>query len=320
MPSKRRALDAYEEALDRLKATLTDASADGFLFASGRLTASADAFLTCINRAADLAPSDPTSASPSDVHAAYQCGVLAEAAARDFQRGASALRKASEAGLLSDFGERAEALLTDAIDRFDTDSETFKGAAPVGAARAALAEQLQRVLYGPYRRQLAALQKQTVGKFRAKMSAQKPSADIEVQMTKLVSEAMEGFDAAAKALVPAGVRWTFLYERLAAAEMIEESARLQVQTFQVQGLYLSTKNAKMPIDFSAHWLLPHPFGRDSRFDPITSSDEPSFRPNAAPMRLRATDGYKPKSRLKDPKIDPDLYDPKGMIFTDKMMS
>jgi len=254
------------------------------------------------------------------VHAAYQCGLLAEAAARDFQKGASSLRKAADAGLLSDFGERATSLLTDAIARFDVDSTSFKGAAPVAAARAALSEQLQRVLYGPYRKQIATLQKQTVAKFRAKVGAQKPSADIEVQMTKLLSEATDNFNEAAKGLVPEGMRWSYTYERQSVLDMMVEAARLQVQTFQVQGLYLSTKGHKMPVDFSAHWLLPHPFGRDSRFDPISSSDEPTFRPSASPMKMRATDGYKPQSKLKDPNLDPALVDPKGMIFTDKMMS
>ena len=71
----------------------------------------------------------------------------------------------------------------------------------------------------------------------------------------------------------------------------------------------------MPIDVSAHWLLPHPFGRDSRYDPITSADEPTYRPQASPMQLRATEGYKSKEKLSDP----ELVNPRGMIFTDRMM-
>jgi hypothetical protein len=319
LPCKRRALEAYEEALGSIKAALTDEASNGFLFSGGRLTSSASSFLEIIARAADLAPRNTPAAPPSEVHAAYQCGLLAEAAARDFQKGATALRKAADAGLLSDFGERASSLLTDAIARFDVDSASFKGAAPVAAARAALSEQLQRVLYGPYRKQIATLQRQSVAKFRAKVGAQKPSADIEVQMAKLLSDATDAFNEAAKALVPEGMRWSYTYERQAVVEMIEEAARLQVQTFQVQGLYLSKSGHRMPVDFSAHWLLPHPFGRDSRFDPISSSDEPTFKPHASPMKLRATDGYKPRSSLKDPNIDPAVIDPKGMIFTDKMM-
>jgi len=66
----------------------------------------------------------------------------------------------------------------------------------------------------------------------------------------------------------------------------------------------------MPIDFSAHWLLPHPFGRDSRYDPVSASDAPAFKPTASPMKLKATDGYKPRSGLQDPS---------AMVFYDKMM-
>lgn len=80
---------------------------------------------------------------------------------------------------------------------------------------------------------------------------------------------------------------------------------------QVQGLYLSTKSSKIPIDMAAHWLLPHPFGRDSRYDPVSADDAPSYKPQAATMKLRATDGYRPRSGLADPK---------GMVFTDKMIN
>lgn len=256
-------------------------------------------------------------ASPAEVHAAYSCGLLAEAAAREFQKGAASLRKAADGALLADFGEQASSLVEEAVARFDADAERFKGAAPVAAARSALAEQLQRALYGPYRKQLAALQRTTLSRFRAKVQASKPAADIEVTMKGLVDEAMAAFDTSAKGLLPGGVRWTYTYERATVLESMQETALAHVQTLQTQGLYLSKKGGRMPVDFSAHWLLPHPFGRDSRYDPITSSDEPAYKPQAAPMKLRATDGYKPKARLTDPDIKE--ADPKGMVFTDKMM-
>lgn len=210
---------------------------------------------------------------------------------------------------------RAFPQIASAIERFDAESTAFKGAAPVGAARAALSEQLQRVLYGPFRKQLAALQRQTLSKFRAKVGATKPAADIEVTLKAMLTEATAAFDTAAATLVPEGSRWTYDYERQAVLEQMDELAKLQVNTFQVQGLYLSKSGHKMPIDFSAHWLLPHPFGRDSRYDPISSSDEPAFRPSASPMKLKAEDGYKPKTKLQDP----NLADAKNMVFTDRMM-
>lgn len=259
----------------------------------------------------------PQTASPAEVHAAYQCGLLAEAAARDFQKGASSLRKATDSALLADFGEQATALVEEAVARFDADAERFKGAAPVAAARSALSEQLQRALYGPFRKQLNALQRTTLSKFRAKVQASKPNAEVEKTMAGLIDEAMAAFDASAKGLLPSGVRWTYTYERASVLESMQDAATAHVNTLQVQGLYISKSGGRMPVDFSAHWLLPHPFGRDSRYDPITSADEPSYKPQASPMKMRATDGYKPKSRLTDPDVKE--ADPKGMVFTDKMM-
>ena len=280
---------------------------------------------------------------------------------------------------LPDFGEQAAALVSDALDSFDAASATFKGAAPVSAARDALAEQLQRALYGIYRKQVAALQRLTLSKLRAKVrkantrpshtpihhahplihsssslsqslsislilpsahpliilshplshivlppcpssrpqvAATKPAADIEAQLKVLLDEAKASFDTSAKALLPAGVRWTYSFERSLVVESMEDVALQHVQTLQVQGLYLSKRNAKVPVDVAAHWLLPHPFGRDSRYDPVSADDSPAYKPQAATMKLRATDGYRPRSRLTDPKE----ADPKSMIFTDKMMS
>lgn len=216
---------------------------------------------------------------------------------------------------LPDFGEQATKLVDDALARFDADASSFKGAAPVGQARSALAEQLQRALYVPYRKQLAALQRLSLSKFRAKVSGTKPAADIEAQLKVLVDEAKGAFDTSAKALLPSGVRWTYAYERASVLESMEDTAAQHVQTLQVQGLYLSKANHKLPIDFAAHWLMPHPFGRDSRYDPVSADDSPAYKPQAAPMKLTATDGYRPKSKMEDPK----LVDPKSMVFTDKMM-
>ena len=73
------------------------------------------------------------------------------------------------------------------------------------------------------------------------------------------------------------------------------------------------------IDFSAHWLLPQPFGVDSRYDPIGATAEPAYRPQASQMKLKATDGYKPKTRLKDPDAKR-IQEARDMVFVDKMMS
>ena len=169
-------------------------------------------------------------------------------------------------------------LLDEAVARFDSDATGFQGAAPAAAARAALVEQLQRALYGPFRKQLASLQRQTLSKFRAKVAASKPAADIVEQLKSLQDEAMAAFDTSAAALIPPSVRWTSSYERASVVEQMAETAKSHVETLQVQGLYLSTANHRLPVDLGVHWLLPHPFGRDSRFDPIGPDDTPAFKP------------------------------------------
>ena len=300
LPSKTASPDGYESALSKLGDALTNDASSSYLLSDSKWMQQASKVVATVGQAAERAPAAPPSASPAEGQAAYQCGLLAEAAARGFQKGASALRKAADGTLvracltlsslapfklsivaisrspspfllvfaqLPDFGDQASALVNDAVARFDADAATFKGVAPVGAARSALAEQLQRALYGPFRKQLAVLQRMTLSKFRAKVSATKPSADIEAQLKILLDEAKAAFDTSAKSLLPPGVRWTYSYERQSVLESMADTAKSHVETLQVQGLYLSTKNNNLPIDFAAHWLLPHPFGRDSRYDP-----------------------------------------------------
>lgn len=301
---------SYAAAVTALKASLTDADASSYVFRDGRLTSSASAIRTCVDKASGMASSGPVAASPAEVHAAYQCSLLAEAAAREFQTSAGALRKATDGGLMSDFGQQASALLSDALARFDAAADVFKAGAPVGAARIALQEQLQRAIYSPYRKQLAKLQRYTLGRFRGKVNAVKPSSQIERALQEILSEASASFDIATNGLLPAGLKWSCSYERAAVLESMAEAARAHVETHMVQGLYLAQSGHSVPVDISAHWLLPHPFGRDSRYDPISATDLPVYKPKATTMRLRATNGYRSGSTL---------MDPQKMVFSDKMM-
>ena len=67
----------------------------------------------------------------------------------------------------------------------------------------------------------------------------------------------------------------------------------------------------MPVDFSAHWLMLTPFGQDSRYDGVSAArDKPKFRPQAAPMQLRASSGYRTQK----------LRDPSDMVFKEKFGS
>ena len=77
-----------------------------------------------------------------------------------------------------------------------------------------------------------------------------------------------------------------------------------------QGLYLPVKAVQLPLDFSAHWLLLNPFGKDARYDALDSNDRPQYKPQAMPMKLGLDKGV-PMPRMSDPK---------RMVFTDKMMS
>ena len=118
--------------------------------------------------------------------------------------------------------------------------------------------------------------------------------------------------AAKKLLLPDAKAWNFAFEKQGVEMTVGEAGQSHTQTLQVQGLYLPATGYKMPVDIAAHWLMPAPFGRDSKNDPIGSSDTPAFQPKASEMRLSATDGYKPRARGLN-------RDAGSMIFDSKMI-
>ena len=99
-------------------------------------------------------------------------------------------------------------------------------------------------------------------------------------------------------------------------EAMAEVSEAHIQQLQVQGLYLAKTGHRVPVDVSVHTLRMHPFGRDSRYDPLRPDDAPAYKPQASVMKMRA-EGYKPRTKLKDPDLD--AADPRRMVFTDKMM-
>jgi len=302
---------SYLRCVDEMKASFTSPEASTFLFSDGQWSAPASALQSCLDQAAasDVAGS-AQAAAPAELHVAYQCGLLAEAVTREFNKGVAQLRKTTDSALLVDFGEQAAGLLSAALTRFDAESDEYAGLSAAKAARSALEAQLTRALYPPFRKQLSALQRQSLAKFRQKLAALKPSNEIDEQLKALVKESGTTFEAQAKALVPPGTTWSYSYEKRAVQDNVAENAALHLQTLQVQGLYLPTEGVQLPVDMSVHWLGLHPFGRDSRFDPVGADDVPAFRPQAAPMSLRASEGYRPRTKRTDPK---------RMVFQDKMI-
>ena len=349
LPHPSLAEEAFGAALASLAARFTDAASPAYLFADGRRSAPAAATAAAVERfgAEGAAPKPAPPAEPAEVAAAYRCTTAAEEAAREFQKGAAALKKAGEGALLPDFGEQARArargaaarplpppsllpsaalpppfslltppppplsqagsLVSDALDRFDAASESLKGAPSVDAARAALQEQLQRALYPPFRRQLAAAQRNTLSAFRQKLAALKPTAEVEVELKGMVKEALDGFGETAKALLPPTTKWGYGYEKSAVAATLKEQAQAHVETLRVQGLYLPKEGRHKPIDIGVHWLLLE-FGGDRLLN-LAKEGEPAFKEKAEPMRLRATTGYQPGQ----------LSDPKQMVFDGKML-
>lgn len=290
----------FGAAAEGLKGTVVEA-AGRYSAVGAALAEAADAL------GAQPAAADAVTPGPAEVAAAYACGKAADAATKEFTKGLGALRKAAEATLLPDFGEQAAALLAGGLERFD--EETAASAATDGA-RTSLRAQLRRALLLPYRKQLSMLQKQTLAKFRQKLGATRPSAEIEEELDSMVKELKAGYGEKAAQLTEEGLGFDDGFERRELYNTITAACEAHVENLRVQGLYLPVKAVSLPVDFSAHWLMLNPFGKDGRYDTLDSSDRPQYKPQAMPMKLSLDKGV-PVPRMPDPK---------RMVFTDKMMS
>jgi len=302
----------FDESVAELKARFVAAEAGAYIFAEGRYSAPASSLLeTAEALAAKPTPPPFAAASPADVQAAFACGQASDGAIKEFQKGLAAVRKAADASLLPDFGEQAAALLASAIERYEGEAAPLQSTAAFGATREALRAQLRRALLLPYRKQLGTLQKQTLAKFRQKLSATRPSAEIEAELAATVAEIKAGYEAQAVQLSAPSLGFEDGFERREMYEAFETAVASHVENLRVQGLYLPVKAVKLPVDFSAHWLMLNPFGKDARYDALDAKgDRPFYRPQASPMKLSIDKGL-PMSGAADPK---------RMVFTDKMMN
>ena len=218
---------AHAKARDALKRRFVSADAPDYLFASGRWTCDASSAAACAERIAKAPPPAPyVHVSPAETAFGCRCMSAAEGAASTFTKGLKELKKKADASLLPDFGERCSELLETALSTYDTETEVLKAAkpGPVAEHRAALVLQLERALGGPYRKQLAALQKGALAKFRSKLGAMKPAVTVEKDLKALLKETKDSFESSAKKLVPAGTPLTWTYERDAVMTSLKEQA------------------------------------------------------------------------------------------------
>jgi hypothetical protein len=304
------ALAAAEHAssLASLKERFASPDSTRYLFTEGQFTCSASTARLCLAKLSKLDGfSSQAVAPPAEVATAHACSLIAESVARAFSKELTVLKKDSEPAYLPDFGERATILFDDALGQFDASVVDLHGVPAVASARKALRSQLLRSMYILYRKQLTHLQRQTLTKFGQKLAAMQPSANVEVELRNLIKEIRGSLELEAKRLLLVGTAWSYTYEKEAVLSAIEEQAANHVETLRVQGLYLPKSGRKVPVDLSAHWLLMHPFGQDARYDTISTKDKAKIKPQAQPMLVRATEGYKAR-----------LRDPKDMVFSDKM--
>jgi len=309
LPSATFAADEHAAGLEALSLRFTDPDSADYLFPDGRYSVSSSAALACLSSCAKEAPLPPPTLAPSPAAlAAYRAAEVAEATSKHFAKGLAQLKKEADPAFLPDFGDKAGALFSDCLAQFDEGVAAFGGVPAVVAARSGFEAQLLRALHVPFRKQLTHLQRLVLSKFTQKKAALKPSIKVEEQTRDLVKEAEASFNEQAAQLLAPSAGWSYAFERDALVATIKEQSTLHVDTLRVQGLYLPEYGGRMPIDFSAHWLMLSPFGTDMKNDPIRPKDKPKFRPQVNPMKTRATDGYKVK-----------FTDPKRMVFTDKMI-
>lgn len=300
----------HASALAALKDRFLSPGSKGYFFGEGRWSCTAAASLATVRALEGASPSAaPQPSLASEALLARACTLASERATRHFQKGLGALRKDAESTVLADFGERATALLEEALARFDADAAELQhaaAAAEISAARAALERQLSRALQLTARRQLALLQLSQRDKFLQLLAAIKPSLKVEAELKALLKRVGSDFEDKAKGVLPSCVGLSSTYEKRALELAASEAAKAQMDIWRLQGLYIPMSSAKIPVDFSAHWLQMNPFGADPRFDAAGARDKPKFRPQAYPIKLRARNGYKAQG----------LTDPKSMVFVD----
>ena len=252
----------------------------------------------------------------AELEAAYRCDQISSYIFSQFLENVRTWKSRAEDGrIIENFGRDADALVNDSLAEYDKDAAAFASARSYGRKRAELRAAMLNDLRTIYAKQVLKLREVAFDRFKLALTRVQVTDRVEKDVERQIKAAEKYFveqaellkcrDAprtAAAAASPAAsgaLAWRHDVERRALIDAMREVATERLQFARLQGAYVPIQ--RQPIQCSFHYLHPHPFGMDSRFDRPTHADPMRYEPNAgtrAVNTMRAASVHQGNTRIK----------------------
>jgi hypothetical protein len=185
----------------------------------------------------------------------------------------------NEGGIIQNFGKEADKLIHEVLDTYEKDAWVFRMTKVFQQKKEVLKESMLFDLQKIFEKQVLKIKDVCLQNFKESLSPIQISNRVEKDIQAVVQAVNRYFKEIVKSLTSKFSLGSWYFEK-EYRELLQEMREISIERLQLaklQGVYIQ-KN-KHPIALSFHFLHPHPFGKDLRFDNMTSNDSFNFNSN-----------------------------------------
>jgi hypothetical protein len=185
----------------------------------------------------------------------------------------------NEGGIVQSFGKEVDKLVYEILSIYERDAGVFRLTKAFKQKKIVLKENILFDLQKIFEKQVLKTKEMSIQGFKESLSPIQITNRVEKDIQAVIQTVDLYFREIVKSLTSKYSAGLWFSER-EYRELIQEMREISIERLQMaklQGIYLQ-KN-KHPIALSFHFLHPHPFGKDLRFDHLTSNDSFNFNSN-----------------------------------------
>mmetsp|Transcript_61844 Transcript_61844/g.147270 ORF Transcript_61844/g.147270 Transcript_61844/m.147270 type:complete len:239 (-) Transcript_61844:659-1375(-) len=186
-----------------------------------------------------------------------------------------------EGGIIHNFGAEVDHLVENVRKSYLKRCGVFKNTEVFKQREELLVEEILFCLQIIFEKQVRKLKELSFRIFNEMLSKVPITEKVENAVKATIKISSELFCQRAAFLKPrkTSMNWSYEKEINSFKESIRQTATEKLQMARLQGIYL--KKSKNPINLSFHYLHPHPFGKDSRLDSLSSDDSVNYNSQLA---------------------------------------
>nr|UXY87659.1 SEY1 [Cryptomonas curvata] len=185
----------------------------------------------------------------------------------------------NEGGIIQNFGKEVDILINEILTTYEKDACMFRTTKIFLQKKEFLKESMIFDLQKTFEKQVFKVKEVSLQNFKESLAPIQISNRVEKDIQAVIQAVDRYFREIVKSLTSKYSLDSWFFEK-EYRELVQEMREISIERLQLaklQGVYVQ-KN-KHPIALSFHFLHPHPFGKDLRFDHMTSNDSFNFNSN-----------------------------------------